>query len=332
MKVKKICGMVIILLISILYLNDNYLNTMAEQYEKYTFNEGEYYKTGDVINRIAHPADDSNSEPYVYEMYVNYYDLNNKYDTYELYLSTDLIYTFPKYEDKDVMWKVNSVEANSYYKSLVVDLYPIIYTEPTLNVECDNDIVETDAKINCDLKLKYVYDVKSISFKIKHDKFAISDFTGANSWNSTIEDENYTLETENNNSENTGTKTEINTSVIATFSLKANDFNETTNFSDNIKIYNIDYTDELIKDSIEETKTTINIIKKEENQEKEIVEETKTEQEEIVEETKEEIVEKKEVENPPTGYKSIICGIIILIVLEIFLVFMSKKYKFFQKI
>lgn len=337
---KRIVKILIVLITVILYFNDNKINIMAGNYNKISLSNGEYYRSGDVITKLLAGPDENNDSQYFYEYSLFFYSIQDEskrpyeyfYDNLHIRSSSDeKTLTMPKYKDKDVIWYVKKAENITFYKLFQAELYPILYENPQLEVKCNYDNIKIGEKVNCTLDLKYIYDVKKLNFEINNENFEINDFEGINSWSKNIKDFKYYL-TNNNNIDNQEKK--LTTTSIAKFTLKAKNVLKNTSLKDNIKIYNADYSDVLIEGKTEEAKTTVNILKSEEKQEennKKVEDKIeRVDEESNLEEDK--VLEKKEIENPPTGNKTVIYSLLFLTVLGIIITIILKKFKFFRKI
>ena len=351
---KKISLFLIFVVISIVYFNENAITTYAEQFSKGFLKEGEIYKSGDIIN--IEEVDDVVMKNGEYEYHLcNYYgNVTDKCKfryiiryyqrkencTNQYGCTTQLDYSYSmdnkieilQHENKDVYWKVTSVNNSSYYLESTIAVELIDYTEPTLSLSCADKKIDANKSTTCDLILNYNYDAKQLDFKlnVNNDVFDVNEIKGQNNWKISDTDGAYTL---SNQKETTVDKKKLTKVKVATIKLTAKDVEKSTDLKDNIVVNDIKYTDVMTSRSMNNCLETINVNKvvKEEPKE-ESKEEPKVEPKEEVEEVKEEVVEEQQevVENPPTGFKNIVGIVFGATILGIVLIKISKKYKLFS--
>ncbi len=172
-------------------------------------------------------------------------DVNNNIDSFWNY-----IFAISKY------WKIYSSTSN-YYNSPVLFLKPYDYKEPTFEFSCNPNNIEVGQTSICELKVNYYSKIDSLDFKLNTSDYEISNIELGNDFEN-LEKSNdiYSISSKNtlDSSENGRTTT------VLKFIIKSNK-NDITD-TNNIKIEDLHYRDELSESPTKALAATVNQAKK----------------------------------------------------------------------
>ncbi len=149
-------------------------------------------------------------------------------------------------------WKVYATNAD-YYGSLTLFLKPYDYIEPTFNIECNPSQISKGETSKCVLKTNYHSKIESLNFKLDTSLYNISDIKpGEEFENLQANDGVYSLTSKNTLEDSP----EGRTVEIISFYVSSN--NDNIASSDNIKVLDLKYVDELVESPTRVLAATVN--------------------------------------------------------------------------
>ena len=149
-------------------------------------------------------------------------------------------------------WKIYTSETD-YYGSPTLFLKPYDYKEPTFELICNPNRINPGETSTCELKVNYYSKINNLNFKLDTSYYEISNIeVGKDFDNLEINNGTYSLDSKNilDNSE------EGKTTTIISFKIKSNQ-NDIIE-SNNIKIQELTYSDELSESPAKTLAATVN--------------------------------------------------------------------------
>ena len=176
----------------------------------------------------------------------------------------EYIFTISKY------WKVYTNEQD-FYGTPMFFLKPYNYIEPEYKIECNPTEIAPGETSTCELKVTYHSKIKSLNFKLDTDQYNISDVkSGEDFENLQVNDGLYSISSKNTLEDSE----EGRTTTILSFTIKSD--SDVVASSDNIKVLDLEYDDELSESPKKVATATVNQNKKEKADIKNIVNNPKT--------------------------------------------------------
>ena len=200
-----------------------------------------YTSYGNNINRGVYINDYNNSYPDI-EIPTDYKTNPESFWNY--------IFSISKY------WKIYTTET-SFYDTPLLYLKPYDYIEPTFNIECNPSQITPGETSRCVLKANYHSKIKSLNFKLDTDLYNISNINAGEEFeNLQVNDGVYSLTSKSSLEDSS----EGRTVDIISFNVSSN--KDTIVSSDNIKVLNLKYVDELVESPTKALAATVNQTKK----------------------------------------------------------------------
>ena len=207
-RIKKITAGLLVIALAIVFANEDMIGSYAITHKVDTFEEGNIYKTGDVIQVLnptytilVDPGDESAGTDTFYYTYRTFfkdkegYDVDVVYDNYsDSYSSSENGYRMlmpqveeyneetEEYEVNDAYWIIENVFFDDYYYDYAISFRQIDYTPPTAKIECDAKEIGPNDSAECKLTVEYVERLNKLDFEIDSDLFEISEEVGLNNW------------------------------------------------------------------------------------------------------------------------------------------------------
>ncbi len=178
-------------------------------------------------------------------------------DSYYYGLDNNLIDRFwgrhveiiPQYEGKDVMWQVDFFDDGGY--GLVCPHFkPYNYVSPEFKLTCKDKSIDYGKKTRCFVTVTAVEELEEVSFNLNIPNFKVSDIEYPSNIKSTNGSNEYNLKINENINLDTGME-------LMSFYLEGT---KNENYTDDIKITNINYKDTVYEGDYEELESDLNII------------------------------------------------------------------------
>ncbi len=156
------------------------------------------------------------------------------------------IFTISKY------WKIYATGAREWYNEPIVFLKPYNYIEPTFDIECNPSLVSPCETSSCELKVDYHSRINSLNFKLDTGEYEISDLeAGEDFQDFQVDNGTYSLTSKDSLVDSADGKE----TTIMKFKVKS--CASTIDTDDNIKVTDLDYSDELIESQKKALSTTV---------------------------------------------------------------------------
>ena len=213
----------------------NFINVNdANVYNVYDLKQNHIYKSGDVI---FYPDTLMSSF---------YYETNNSLLFSGIRRCLEVI---PQYDDEDVYWQVDFFTDGSYgYNAPHFKVYN--YVGPKFSLNCADKSISYGKKTKCYVDVTAINELKEVHFDLNIPNFKISDVSYPNNIDTINGNKEYNLNINSNDDLNTGMK-------LMYFYLEGT---KNENYTDDIKIVNIEYRDEVYEGNYEEVKADLNIV------------------------------------------------------------------------
>lgn len=214
-----------------------------------------YWNSNDILNNDRYDSDKNGYHMIcsngVYNSYTGYSNFYNTCKNNEI----NVLSGISKY------WKVIKYIGQDHYYKYNYALVPYEYKEPTYELSCNPEKISKGGYSDCSLKATYYSKLRNIDFNLKINDYEISDIKAGDDFeNLKVEDNNYSLTGKKNMEESDEGKE----TTIITFRITSQT-NKEVNINDNIKIENINYTDQVEEGTKDVVTATVKQEKKLEN-------------------------------------------------------------------